>query len=493
MKNKALIIFLVFLSGLLMGGLALMLYRNELRGPELRSWQVPSGPSGEAADFSEIVRAVSPSVVNISVIKRQKKSRPYVDQQFFDYFDDFFNPPGEDEDLGGSGTGMYRERSQGSGLVVTPDGYIITNYHVVGGAEKIKVTMYDRRIFSGQLIGADRQSDIAIIKVEAEDLATIPWGDSDSLKVGQFVLSIGNPYGLSHTVTLGIISATGRANVGITDYEDFIQTDAAINPGNSGGPLVNTRGELAGINTAIFSKSGGYQGIGFSVPSNIVRSVMDQILSTGRVVRGWIGAALQDLTPELGREFNHMGPGGALVSDVFAEGPAEASGLRAGDIILRFDGHEVSDSSSLKNRVARSRPGQTVQAQVLRGGGVIEITMSVGEKSEQAAEATIETSDRKSGGDALDGLGVITLTPEVASQLQMGRDVRGVVIESVREGSAASEAGLKRGDVIMEMGRKPTQNMDEYLKAAPAVSRKAAVLMYINRGGRKFYTTLSAQ
>lgn len=489
MKNRALIIFLVFLSGLLLGGLALMLYRSELRGPELRTWQAPSGPSGQAADFSQIVEAVSPSVVNISVIKRQKKSRPYMDQQFFDYFDDFFNPPGDEEGY----SGAYRERSQGSGLVVTPDGYIITNYHVVGGAERIKVTMYDRRIFSARLIGADRQSDIAIIKVEAEELATIPWADSDALKVGQFVLSIGNPFGLSHTVTLGIISATGRANVGITDYEDFIQTDAAINPGNSGGPLVNTRGELAGINTAIFSKSGGYQGIGFSVPSNIVRSVMEQILNTGRVVRGWIGASLQDLSPELGREFGHLGPGGALVSDVFADSPAEAAGLRAGDIILRFDGHEVSDASTLTNRVARSRPGQAVQAQVLRDGGVVDVTMSVGEKSEQAAEASIESGAQASKADALDGLGVIALTSEVASQLQIGRDVRGVVVDTVREGSAASEAGLKRGDVIMEMGRKPTASMDEYLKAAPSVSKKAAALMYINRGGRKFYITLSAQ
>jgi serine protease Do len=298
MKKKIVISIAILLTGFLLGGISFYIL-GKITGqhrylPYTATPNIPRQILETGRAFSDIVNAVSPSVVNISTTKVVKRNTGPFDDPFFDLFSPFheFGAPKK-----------YKERSLGSGVIVSPDGYIITNNHVVEKADEIKVTLPDRRTFRGSIVGADTKTDIAIVRIDSSNLPTLIWGDSDKLQVGEFVLAIGSPYGLSNTVTMGIISAVGRANVGIADYEDFIQTDAAINPGNSGGPLVNIKGELIGINTAIFSRTGGYQGIGFAVPSNMVRLVMDQLIQKGKVTRGWIGVTIQELTPELAQEF----------------------------------------------------------------------------------------------------------------------------------------------------------------------------------------------
>ena len=281
MKTKAFIGTTLLLLGFVLGAIAFY-FLSEKSGVSLPPVQVISPRvTGEITDtgksFSYIVNTVSPAVVNISTVKLMTRKNSFSDDPFFEFFNDFFNPFDFGLDK------KWKEQSLGSGVIVSNDGYIITNYHVVSNADKIKVTLFDRRVFKGKIIGADPKTDIAVVKISANNLPMVPWGDSDNMQVGEFVLAIGNPFGLSHTVTMGIISAVGRANVGIADYEDFIQTDAAINPGNSGGPLVSTNGDLRGINTAIVSRSGGYQGIGFAVPSDMARLIMEQLVKEGKV------------------------------------------------------------------------------------------------------------------------------------------------------------------------------------------------------------------
>ncbi|MDH4101111.1 MAG: Do family serine endopeptidase, partial [Nitrospirota bacterium] len=297
---------------------------------------------------AEVAKAVTPAVVNISstrVIKQKGQTvpSPFFNDPFFKQFfgDQFFQrqlPPRE-----------RREQSLGSGVLVSSNGYIVTNNHVVEHATEIKVLMSDRREYVGKLIGTDPKTDVAVIKVEGTTFPYVPWGDSDRLNVGEYAIAVGNPFGLNQTVTMGIISAVGRANVGIADYEDFIQTDAAINPGNSGGALVNVKGELIGINTAIFSQSGGYMGIGFAIPSNMVRTVMDSLIKSGKVVRGWLGVSVQEITPELASQFGLKESKGVLVTETEAGGPAAKGGLVRGDVVVAFDGKAVSDSAHLRN------------------------------------------------------------------------------------------------------------------------------------------------
>ena len=315
--------------------------------------EVP-GSSAEFLDklgtaLSEISEAVKPAIVNISTEKTVKMRNAPFDHFFDDpFFRRFFG------DRGGpfGGPQEYKSKSLGSGVFVSKDGYILTNNHVVKDADEIKVLLYDKRELKGKIIGSDPKTDLAIIKIDSNHLPVLKLGDSDNLKVGSLVIAVGNPYGLSHTVTMGIVSAVGRANVGIADYEDFIQTDAAINPGNSGGALVNTRGELVGINTAIFSTSGGYQGIGFAIPSNMAKNVMNSLIKHGKVVRGWLGVTIQDLTPELSKHFDIKAEKGVLISDVVEDSPAEKAGLKRGDLIIKYDEREVKDTNNLRNMAA---------------------------------------------------------------------------------------------------------------------------------------------
>ena len=325
--------------------------------------------------MAEIAEAVKPAIVNISTtrtIKIQGRDQ-FLDDPFFKrFFGDQFKMPKERKTAG-----------LGSGVIVSSDGYILTNYHVIKDADEIKVLLSDKRDFKGKVVGTDPKTEIAVIKIEATNLPTIKWGDSNRLKVGEIVLAIGNPYGLNQTVTMGIVSAVGRANVGIAEYEDFIQTDAAINPGNSGGAMVNVKGELVGINTAIFSTSGGYQGIGLAIPSDMAKDVMDSLIAKGKVVRGWLGVSVQSITPELAKQFNLKEEKGALVGDVVEESPAEKAGIQRGDIITAYEGKKIDEPYQLRNMVANTSPGKEVELTIVRENTTKTIKVTI---SEQPAE-----------------------------------------------------------------------------------------------------------
>ena len=448
--------------------------------------QLPKELSGENTAFTTVVNVISPVVANISTSKTvagmdPSSTNPHsFDGPFSDFFD-YFNVPKK-----------WKEQSLGSGVVVSSDGYIITNNHVVEKADEIMVTLYGQQNYKGRIVGTDPKTDIAVIKIAATNLPSIQWGDSDKLQVGEFVLAFGNPYSLGHTVTMGIVSAMGRANVGIADYEDFIQTDAAINPGNSGGPLVNIKGELVGINTAIFSRTGGFQGIGFAVPSNMAKSVMTQLISEGKVTRGWLGVTIQNLTPELAKEFGLDKTAGALVTDVFRGSPAEKAELKRGDVILEVNGKETMNVESLRNTVAQSKVGSTITMKVLRDKKTRSVTANITEFPQDLARAEPEepADDQMLRENMLAGFSVMDLTSDVLKQLGLSRNENGVIIVKVDPYSAAEAAGLKKGDIIQEMNKKKVRSLSDFNKMLPDVRDGDTVLLFVNRSGNKFYITL---
>ncbi|PKL49794.1 MAG: peptidase [Nitrospira bacterium HGW-Nitrospira-1] len=487
MKNKIAVGISVLLVGFLLGGVSFYFLgkiTGRQKGYVTLAPHVPGQIAESSKAFSEIVASISPSVVNISTTKVMKRElAPFLDDPFSEFFSPFrdFKMPRK-----------WKEQSLGSGVIVSPDGYIITNNHVIEQADEIRVTLFDKRSFKAKVIGADNKTDVAIVKIDADNLHAAQWGDSDKLQVGEFVLAIGNPYGLSHTVTMGIISAVGRANVGIADYEDFIQTDAAINPGNSGGPLVNTKGELIGINTAIFSKSGGYQGIGFAVPSNMARLVMDQLIQKGKVTRGWLGVTIQEITPELSQKFGLKTAKGALIGDVAKGSPAEKSGLKRGDVILEFNGKKVSDVGNLRNMVAQSKVGAQIPLTIMRAGKEYALNVTTAELPKDLSGAAPGNAPEDTALEGLAGLNVIELTREISRQLGLPRDEKGVVAVRVEPGSALEDAGLRKGDVIQEIDRKKIAGLDDYNRIAADIRSGDTVLMFINRGGKKFYVTVKA-
>jgi len=449
----------------------------------------PAAPSGDR-NFVQVAKTVTPAVVNIATTRTGKgvespHGMPFDDPFFRRFFgDEFFRrfeAPRE-----------RKERSLGSGVIVDKSGLIITNNHVVSKADEIKVLLSDKREFKAKLIGTDSKTDLAVLKIEAEGLHTIPWADSDKLEVGEFVLAVGNPFGLNQTVTMGIVSAVGRASMGIAEYEDFIQTDAAINPGNSGGALVNTQGQLVGINTAIFSQSGGNMGIGFAVPSNMARSILEQLVGAGKVVRGWLGVSIQDLTAELGAQFGVVEAKGVLVSDVLENSPAKRAGLLRGDVILEFDGKPVDNPTHLRNAVAQTPVGKKAVVKFMRDKHVRTLEITVAEQPKSVAQAgSEEPGEPASSTGLLADLDVRDLNSDLASRLGLGSNERGVVITEVRPGSAAQEAGLKEGDVILEINRKPVANLKAYRKAAGQLEKERPVLLLIKRQGRTSFVTLS--
>ncbi|MEC4676979.1 MAG: DegQ family serine endoprotease [Nitrospirota bacterium] len=486
MKNKIIAGVAVLLLGFLLGGISyFFLEKFTDRQKQYIPYKEPLAPTQiieTGRSFAGIANAISPSVVNISTTKVvQKGSAPFFDDPFFDFFNPFrdFRAPKK-----------WKEQSLGSGVIVSGDGYIITNNHVVEQADEIRVTLLDKRSFDARIIGADPKSDVAIVKIGAKDLQAIRWGDSDKLRVGEFVLAIGNPYRLSHTVTMGIISAVGRANVGIADYEDFIQTDAAINPGNSGGPLVNIKGELIGINTAIFSRSGGYQGIGFAVPSNMARLVMDQLIQEGKVTRGWLGVSIQELTPELSRKFGLRRSKGALVGDVVRGGPAEKAGIKSGDIILEFNGKKVKNVGNLRNMASECKVGSKVSITIFRDGTKSSRSVVISELPVETAGMLPETQPGESTFEELTGFIVIELSEESARQLGLNKNEKGVVVLRVEPGSSADEVGIRKGDVIQEIDRKKIDGLERFNEIVSGLQHGDIVLLYINRGGKNFYVTL---
>jgi Do/DeqQ family serine protease len=336
---------------------------------------LPTGASAPPG-WTEVAKATMPAVVNIAAARTARGPDawpgPFSSDPFFRFF---FGPEATPR----------REQSLGSGVIVTPDGYVLTNNHVVEGAEDIRVTLADRREFGADLVGGDPMTDVAVLRLQGSGFSVVPLADSSRVEVAQVVLAVGNPFGLSQTVTMGIVSAVGRADVGIADYEDFIQTDAAINPGNSGGALVNAQGGLIGLNTAIFTQSGGYMGIGFAVPVNMARQVMDQLVTRGRVVRGWLGVAVQDGTSVLARAPSLPGTRGVLVADVVPDGPASRASLRPGDVIAAVDGTPVNEAGRFRNLVAATPPGTTVRLTIVRNGREQTVEVAVGERPERSA------------------------------------------------------------------------------------------------------------
>jgi serine protease Do len=435
--------------------------------------------------MAEVAEGIKPAIVNISTTRTHRTSgspfAPFFDDPLFrKFFGDRFGhqqPPKE-----------RKTASLGSGVIVSSDGYILTNNHVIKDADEINVLIPDKREFKGKIIGSDPKTDIAVIKIEASDLPTITWGDSGRLRVGEIVLAIGSPYGLSQTVTMGIVSAVERVNMGIADYVDFIQTDAAINPGNSGGALVNAKGELVGINTAIFSTSGGYQGIGFAIPSSMAKTVMDSLITKGKVTRGWLGVSIQEITPELARQFQLENEEGSLVADVVEGSPAEKAGILRGDVIIEFNGKKVSEPHNLRNAVASTPPEAIVELKIIRDGSIETITVTLGELSSDLQK--IKTSPAIN--NALRGVSVQNLTPEIYKQLDIPEKIRGVLISGIEAGSPA-ETKLLSGDVILEINRKATANTDDYEKVVTAIKEDENILLLVFRRGSSIFITISGE
>jgi Do/DeqQ family serine protease len=429
--------------------------------------------SAPAASWSSLVKGAMPAVVNISSTKTVRgptgPRAPFFADPFFGLF------PSEPQ------AAPRRERSLGSGVIVSADGYALTNSHVVNGAHDIRITLADRRELKAELVGADPKSDLAVLKLPGSSFSAVRRGDSGQLEVAEVVLAIGSPFGLTQTVTMGIVSAVGRANLGITDYEDFIQTDAAINPGNSGGALVNSRGELVGINTAIFSQSGGYQGIGFAVPVNMASQVMEQIVKGGRVTRGYLGVVVQELTPAITKALE-LPRSGVLVGDVEPGGPAARAGVLRGDLITAVDGQPVTDVGSFRNLVARTAPGSKLRLTIVRGGRELAAEATVGELKDQEPEAPAVAGNAP--GPL--GIAVTDVTPQVAAKLGLPADEKGAVVAELAPSGPAAEAGLRPGDVIQEVNRQPVRSAREFAQAVEKAGDRDVVLL-VNRGGITAY------
>ncbi len=463
----------------------------------------PNEKVGVITSFAPLVKRMIPAVVSVRVVQDVKVSgMPFGPQAGpgDDNGGDNDNgggegqgggvPPGGDpfdqlrRYFGQGGQREYKQHGLGSGVIVSADGYILTNNHVVGSAEEIHVTLEDKREFTAKVIGKDAKTDLGLIKIDTKDpLPVAPLGDSNSTYVGDWVIAIGNPFDVGMTVTAGIVSAKGRILGG--DYDDFIQTDASINPGNSGGPLINTRGEVIGINTAIYSRTGANNGIGFAIPIDMARNVMDQLKAHGRVVRGWLGVEIQEVTPDLAQSFGMPKPEGALVASADKDGPAGKGGIERGDIVLSFNGHPVDDEHELPALVAQTPINQKVPVEVLRNGKHITLEVTIGERKEpQVASAKSE----EPGGNW--GMQVGDITPEIAQQFHL-ENTKGVVIQKVAPDSPSAEAGLQPGDVVLEVNHDKISALADFVaKAKQAQSEKKPALLLVQRGGATLYTVV---
>ncbi|MCR4309245.1 MAG: DegQ family serine endoprotease [Deltaproteobacteria bacterium] len=429
-------------------------------------------------DIPHLFKEVSPAVVNISTTQVVKLNRPGMRNPFGpqDPFDEFFH------NYFGRMPKEQKRKSLGSGFIVSPDGYILTNNHVVEKADEVTVTLLDKEEFKAKVVGADPKIDIALIKIDVKKkLPYVALGDSDKLDVGEWVVAIGNPFGLGHTVTAGIVSAKGRI-IGSGPYDDFIQTDASINPGNSGGPLFNLKGEVVGINTAIVQ---GGQGIGFATPIQLAKSVLDQLKDKGKVTRGWLGVYIQRLTPEAAENLGLSGRRGALVSDATSGGPAEKAGIRSGDVIVAFNGKEIKDEHELPQIVALTKPGQKVDVRLLREGKEMTIAVTI-------AEMQGEPGKPAGGGNDLSknfGLTVQDITPEIAKRLGI-ENTKGVVVTGVAEGSPSEETGFEAGDIVRQIDRRPVSNMAEFTKLVAKSKAGKTTLFLVERGDARILLTV---
>jgi serine protease Do len=428
--------------------------------------------------FAPVVKKAAPSVVNIystHIVHVRPMRNPFFRQFFGDQM------PNDNREL------TRRERSLGSGVIVSTEGYILTANHVVDGADEIKVSIGEnKKEYAAKVVGTDPPTDVAVLKINAKDLPAITLADSDQLEIGDIVLAIGNPYGLSQTVTMGIVSALGRNLPGFNQYQDFIQTDAAINPGNSGGALVDAEGRLVGINTAIYSRDGGNQGIGFAVPVNLARHVMERLIAGGKVTRGYLGILPQDITPNLAKSFDLPDQNGALVGNVFPDTPAQKAGIKSGDIIIAFNGRDVTDAHSLMLAISECSPGSPATLKLLRQGQAKTITVNLAELPAQISQTQNDRNNPDSGSsmaDALDGVTVSDLDNNVRQQLQIPDDLRGALISDVESDSNSAEAGLQRGDVIVEINHQPVNNAADAVKLGRGAKGDQILLKVWHRDG----------
>jgi serine protease Do len=430
--------------------------------------------------FAPVVQTALPSVVSITTTRVIRvEDHPFLDDPFFRrFFGDRMEPPPE-----------RRQQGLGSGVVVSREGHILTNNHVIAGAQEILVVLDETRQRPARVVGADPQTDIAVLQIEGEDLTPIAFGRSADVRIGEFVLAIGNPFGVGRTVTMGIVSATGRGDLGIVGYEDFIQTDAAINPGNSGGALLDQNGRLIGINTAILSGGRGFQGIGFAVPIDMARQVMEQVVERGRVVRGFLGISVQDVTPAVARSFGLDQPTGTLVGDVSSGSPAHRAGLQRGDIITEIDGTPVRNSRQLRLTIASIAPGTSVRLTVLRDGTAQQLTVTLGELPSEQPELP-ESPGEPDAGPTVLGLQVTELTAQARRQLQIPTNMQGAVVAGTQPGSPAEQAGLIRGDLIIEVNRRPVANANQVRQAIQATPAGEPVLLLVFREGGTRYAAI---
>ena len=444
------------------------------RGPHVSTTSPPSMPSS----FAELADKMSPTVVNVKVTKVEKATfrGPQIPEgPFGDFFERFFKEMPKNR----------RTQGAGSGVIISKDGYILTNNHVVEGAKEVTVTLANKKEYKAQVVGRDPKTDLAVLKIEAKkSLPAAAMGDSEQLKVGDWVVAIGNPFGLNHTVTSGIVSAKGRV-IGAGPYDDFIQTDASINPGNSGGPLFNMNGEVVGINTAIIPYG---QGIGFAIPVKTAKPLIPQLVSKGEVTRGYLGVSIQSITPDLAKALKVEGGEGALVADVVSGSPAEKGGIERGDIIIAYNGKAVKDSHDLPAMVAVTPVNEKVRVTVLRDGKERQLHMKVGRLPSE--EANLEKSVQPAEGKW--GLQLHNLTPQIVHQLGIKAD-QGVVVVGVEPGSPADEAGVQPGDVIVEVDRRAVSSVDDVKENIDKSKDKDHLLLLVQRENGKFYVPLEQQ
>jgi serine protease Do len=455
-------------------------------GPHPTVKVVSRSEAAAGRGYSSVVKRVIPAVVNIASSRVTKNEAMNGSQNLDPFFRQFF---GEDFGRRFNVPKERRDKALGSGVIISPEGYILTNNHVVDHATSVTVTLHDKREMKARVVGADPRTDIAVLKIEGSNFPYAILGDSSKVEVGDILLAMGNPFGIGQTVTMGIVSATGRSGMGIEEVEDFIQTDAPINPGNSGGALTDDEGHLVGINTAILSgNSGGNQGIGFAVPINMARHVMDQIIDHGKVERAYLGILPQDVTPTMAKAFGVSEARGALVGDITPDGPAAHSDLKKGDIILAINGQPVADANQLRLQIGMMSPSANVKLKVLRDGKTQEVGVQLREFPNKAERASLNKSEAPDS--ALEGVTVENVTPEMARELKLSPATKGVVVDEVSAASRAAEAGLKPGDVIQEANHRAVRSVSDFSSAVNAKSKDDPILLLVNREGSTVFLTV---
>ncbi len=459
-----------------------------------------------ASDLSEafeyVADKITPSLVNISSVVKVKHTRNlgrggmrgHPNNSYNEFLEEFFKrfeQPGAPSNRVPQSRGQNRQRERkqkqgmGSGFIIDDKGYIVTNNHVVSGADEVEVTLHDKRTLKAEVIGTDPKTDIAVLKINASGLKPVILGDSESLGIGSWVVAAGNPFGLTNTITAGIVSAKGRTISGGEQYEDYIQTDAAINPGNSGGPLLDLNGRVIGINTAIFSRSGGYMGIGFAIPVNLARNVIDSLISDGKVRRGWLGVAIQDLDEDLSRSFDFNGKG-VLIGDVNANSPAEKGGMQPGDIVTSLNGQRTESATDLRNIVAQIKPGSKIDVLLYRDGRQKKLKFSIGERKSDTKDSVKAPSQEDSFDDSL-GLSLRDLTSEEKEALSTDGNV---IVTSVDPYSPAGSAGLMKDDILIKVGKTNIDSLSQFKKLIDKGNLKRGIRIIVENAGMKRFVVL---